>query len=171
MREITILTLIMSGYCLNFFPQGATYTTSPLTPDLFNSLKRNNQINLNSYLNENKNKVYSGYKVTPTGIDPPSFRHKKKELHRSFILKIGGFLCSLDTLRKRPISYLIVVSLFHPYCRGIFNSSGSVTTCLPLWDWEPPFLPPKIYFTDFEFFFVILQISHSQLNSPYRGGK
>ena len=35
------LTLMMSGYCLNLFPQGATYTTSPRNPDLLNSLKNN----------------------------------------------------------------------------------------------------------------------------------
>ena len=29
---------MMSGYCLNLFPQGATYTTSPLIPDLVYSL-------------------------------------------------------------------------------------------------------------------------------------
>lgn len=29
---------MMSGYCLNLLPQGATYTTSPLMPDLVYSL-------------------------------------------------------------------------------------------------------------------------------------
>ena len=29
---------MMSGYCLNLLPHGATYTTSPLMPDLVYSL-------------------------------------------------------------------------------------------------------------------------------------
>ena len=36
--KIIWLTRMMSGYCLNLLPHGATYTTSPLIPDLVYSL-------------------------------------------------------------------------------------------------------------------------------------